>query len=295
MEKAILKTLIYADIFDYPLKGYEVYKWLIERQTSLIKLEQALNKLIKRRKIQFYKDYYFLKNNKELVNKRRKRQKYSQKFLIRAKILTRILKIIPWIKLVGVSGGLTLDNSDKKDDIDLFLITEKNRLWLSRICAIFLFDLLSIRRTARMKLTDTVGKFCVNAILDEDHLEQKFKDLYTAHEVLQMKLLWQRNGTYSKFLAENEWVFQFLPNWTTSAGFKIYDLRKKTHKSLFINRKSILDYVENLAKWIQLKIMRKPQGMERIESGAVYFHPNDIRPKVLQEYKQKVRRIIGTS
>lgn len=289
MEKAILKTLIYADIFNYPLKGYEVYKWLIGRQTSLIKLEQALNKLVKKRKIQFYKDYYFLKNNKELINKRRKHQKYSQKFLIRAKILTRILKTIPWIKLVGVSGGLTLDNSDKKDDIDLFLITEKNRLWLSRICAIFLFDLLGIRRTARMKLTDTVGKFCVNTILDEDHLQQKFKDLYTAHEVLQMKLLWQRDETYSRFLAENEWVFQFLPNWTSS---QIQNLKIKNQNNR--SKLKIFDWLENFSKWLQLKLMKKPKGMERIEEGGVYFHPLDYRGRILDAYKKKVAKFSRT-
>lgn len=46
--------------------------------------------------------------------------------------------------------------------------------------------------------------------------------------------------------------------------------------------------LEALAKWFQLRIMQKPKGMERIEDGALYFHPEDCRPKVLSEYRQKL-------
>ena len=71
-----------------------------------------------------------------------------------------------------------------------------------------------------------------------------------------------------------------------------YDLR--IHKSLIVNRKSLTDFIEFLAKKLQLKIMGTPQGMERIEDGALYFHPNDCREKVLKEFKEKIGHIFGT-
>lgn len=272
MEKAILKTLIYANIFDYPLKGYEVLKWLIGRETSLIKVEKALNRLLKKKKIQNLSDYYFLKNKKQLISKRKRRQKISKKLLLKAKILTQVLKIIPWIKLVGISGGLAVDNCSRKDDIDLFLITDANRIWLSRIFAIVIFDSLRVRRKVNMKPAQVSGKFCFNTILDEDHLEQSFKDLYTAHEVLQMKLLWQREGIYTKYLSDNDWAFEYLPNWTSRIK---YSKVKKDKGS------KIIDLLELLAKWFQLKIMKEVKARERIEEGGLYFHPNDARAKIL--------------
>lgn len=48
------------------------------------------------------------------------------------------------------------------------------------------------------------------------------------------------------------------------------------------------DLLEKAAKWFQLKVMQKPQGMERIEEGALYFHPNDIRSEVLRKYREKL-------
>ena len=52
-------------------------------------------------------------------------------------------------------------------------------------------------------------------------------------------------------------------------------------------------FVEILARKFQLKIMQKPKGRERIEDGALYFHPHDIRQQVLSKYEQKLKKIIS--
>lgn len=281
MEKAILKTLVYSDIFSYPLKGYEVYKWLLHKQTTLLKVEKALNSLIKKGKVEFYKDYYFLKGKRELVAIRARRAKYSKAFFNKAKLITQVLKIIPWIKLVGISGGLALNNSEKKDDIDLFLITSKNRLWISRFLTILLLDILGVRRKVNMR-KKLSGKFCLNTILDEDHLEQSLKDLYTSHEVLQMKVIWQREGIYTKYLSDNDWGFKFLPNWSSKIKY-IRPGRKEESE--------VLNLLEDLARMLQLNVMKEPKGMERIEEGGLYFHPTDYRGKIIKEFKRRISKI----
>ncbi|MBI2017593.1 hypothetical protein HYS92_00935 [Candidatus Daviesbacteria bacterium] len=285
MEKAVLKTLIYANIFLFPMKAYEIHKWLIGKQATFWQVEKALTRLFKKRKIGNSGDFYFLKNHKQLVLKRKRREKQSEIYFKKAKIFGQFLKIIPWVKLVGISGGLALENSEKRDDIDLFLITDKNRLWLSRMLVIFILDFFGVRRKVGMSFKDARGKFCLNTILDEDHLEQLFKDLYTAHEVLQMKLLWQREGIYTKYLSDNSWAFKFLPNWIGEKT-QISKRKSQTYKS---NLKTF-DLLEKIARWIQLKIMKKPEGMERIQEGALYLHPLDIRPNILKLYKQKISR-----
>ncbi len=292
MEKAILKTLIYADFFDYPLKGYEIHKWLIGKKLTLRQVEKALEALRVKGKAERVKGYWVLPKRKGLVNKRKRREKQSQIYLRKAKLLVSILKIVPWIKLVGISGGLAMENANQADDIDLFIITKRNRLWLSRILAIMILDLLGVRRKAGMKKEETYGKLCLNILLEEDKLKQIRKDLFVAHEVLQMKVLWQREGVYSKYLLDNEWVFKFLPSWITSERLMISDLRLKikNQQSSIVNHKSLLSISESLAKKFQLMVMGTPKGMERIEDGALYFHPLDYRLKVLEEYNRRLKR-----
>lgn len=213
MEKAILKTLIYADIFDYPLKVYEIHKWLIGKQASLRQVEKAVEKLRVKGKVVRGEDYYFLPGRHQLLAKRQRRQQQSVKYFRKAKLLTVILKLIPWIKLIGISGGLAMENAQKGDDIDLFIITAKNRLWISRLLALGLLSLTGQRRKVGQNGKKVAGKLCLNILLEEDRLAQINKDIYLAHEVLQMRVLWQREKVYSKYLSENTWVFKFLPNW----------------------------------------------------------------------------------
>ncbi len=293
MEKAILKTLIYADIFDYPLKIQEIHKWLIGRKVTLRQVESAIGRLVQSEKCKVKSEYYFLRKREGLVAQRRRKEEQSGIYLRKAKLLSQILKIIPWIKLVGISGGLALNNAGRKDDIDLFIITAKNRLWISRILALGLLSLVGQRRKKGEKGKKIAGKLCINTLLEETRLEQGNKDIFVAHEVLQMKVLWQRDGIYGKYLEDNSWVFKFLPNWITH--------QSSPHKRGSNKQVVIINWIpayagmtmEKLAKWLQMKIMQKPQGMERIEDGALYFHPNDIRQEVLSKYEQKLKKIIS--
>lgn len=300
MEKAILKTLIYADIFDYPLTIFEIHKWLIGEKATLRQVEKVLGKMHQVSSIKYYGGYYFLPGRDELVAKRLTRRRQSIVHLRKAKVLTSFLKVIPWIKLVGISGGLAMDNAGKLDDIDLFIVTSKNRLWLARLLALNLLSLTGQRRKVNDFGRKIAGKLCLNILLEEDRLEQSNKDIYLAHEVLQMRVLWQRDGVYSKYLLDNEWAFRFLPNWINSSNQVVsskYNVArgntKKSHTTNYIPH-STLDFIETLVKKFQLWYMRKPQGMERIEDGALYFHPNDRRPAVLQNYKMKISHIFGT-
>jgi hypothetical protein len=295
VEKAILKTLIYADLFDYPLGVWEIHKWLIGKGAILRQVEKALEKLRVKGKAERVKGYYFLQGRSGIVRKRKLREKQSGKFLRKAIVCAWLLKIIPWIRLVGISGGLAMKNSSKVDDIDLFIITAKDRLWLSRLFILGTLSLIGQRRMATHTKKEAAGKICPNILIDEDRLIQERKDLYTAHEVLQMKILWERDGTYSRYLEDNDWVFKFLPNWVAPDT----SLRAPKGRGNLIESKdshvaSLLGMtVERVAKWLQLKIMKKSQGMERIEDGALYFHPHDMRPQVLDIYKQKVKNIIS--
>lgn len=289
MEKAILKTLIYADIFDYPLKVYEIHKWLIGRRATLRQVEGALARLEEKRKAKIERGYYFLPRRDGLVGKRFRSEKQSLNYLRKARLFAFVLKVIPWVKLVGISGGLAMKNAQKSDDIDLFIITAKKRLWISRFLTLGLLSLTGQRRKKGNMGRKIAGKLCVNVLLEEDKLEQVNKDIYLAHEVLQMRPLWYRDGIYEKYLQDNQWVFKYIPNWI---GPQIQNSKLKT-KNYNSNLKTF-DLLEALAKLLQLKMMSKPQGMERIEKGGVYFHPLDCRSRILDVYKKKVAKLSRT-
>ena len=95
-EEAIFKTLAYADIFDYPLKKEEIWRWLIinpngNRIISPNKSEWVKTfGLIWRKhsdKFGFKDGYYFLPGREKIVPLRQKREIYSvQKLTLAQKI-----------------------------------------------------------------------------------------------------------------------------------------------------------------------------------------------------------------
>ncbi len=289
MEKAILKTLIYADLFEYPLKAWEIHKWLVGKKSSMIEVEKELIKLIKSKKIQTKKELYFLKRKEKLVAKRIRSQKVVSSFLRKVKLVSYLLRIIPTVKLIGVSGGLALDNVSKKDDIDLFIITKAGTLWFTRLMVLGVLDLISLRRKRSSSKREAAGKICVNILLDENNLEQKFKDIYIAHEILQMKILYQKDNVYSKFLEDNLWVFEFLPNWASSV--RVQGTRERVQGTGDRVQSILLKILEQGAKRLQLKIMGAPEGLERIQEGSLYFLPEDYRNWVLKAYVKKLKRL----
>lgn len=283
MEKAILRTLTYADIFDYPLNIWEIHKWLIGRKLNLRQVEKGLEKLSSNNQCQYKGEYYFLPGRANLVSKRKRREHQSKIYWKKAQLFCQVFRIIPWVKLVGISGGLAMNNANQSADIDLFIITSKNRLWICRLLILVFLGMLSQRRKKDSQSRAIAGKFCVNILLEEDRLQQLNQDLFIAHELLQMKVLWEKEGIYAKYLADNEWVFKLLPNWVGNI------VVKRNNKRLTSSLKwdLLIDKLENLARRLQLWYMKSPQGMERIAPGAVYFHPKDYRLKVLSEFKKR--------
>lgn len=285
MEKAILRTLIYYDIFDFPLKAWEIHKWLIRKKGSLKQVEKTLTKM---ESVRHKEGYWFLSRRKGLVKNRLEKEKVSRKHLLTAKLISNLFKAIPWIKLIGISGNLAVMGSSRKDDIDFFVITSNNRIWLSRLFLIFLTTLTGLRRKRREKLLSASGKICINLILETDNLAQRNKNIYLAHEVLQMRPIWQREETYSKFLHDNKWAFKYLPNWKSGIREEERGNRKERRGNTESN---FVDWLEKMAKNWQLKIMDGPSGAERIESGALYFHPEDKGVKIMEEYERRIESL----
>lgn len=312
IDRVVLKTLIYHDIFDYSLKGWEIHKWLmnplrqggsasflsrrssggeIKQKASLNEVEKSLKRLLKKGVVLQKNEYFFLSGRQKIVKQRLGKEKVAKSFLRKAYLVSQLFKAIPFIKLVGISGGLSRDNVRKTDDIDIFLITAKNRIWISRFLALILLEIFGNRRKYSDSPKMAAGKLCINLLLEEDRLDQENRNIYTAYEVLQMKVLWQRDEVYSKFLSDNDWVLNYLPNWVSQEKVTSNKLQVTSKKSK--KQKTFVDVLENLAKKYQLKIMQKPKGLERVEEGRLYFHPINYQEKILKEFKEKCQIIMG--
>lgn len=217
LQKAILKTLAYGDVFDYPFTLEEIHRFLIKQnaiRNTQEEIKRELNEnpyLVSR--LTYHDGFYCSRGSQKNVALRKEREKWSQKKLKIAQRVAKYLKLIPFIKMVAVTGNLAMNNAEQKDDIDLLIVTSQNRLWLTRLFTVFLVELAANRR--RPKDQEVEDKICLNMFLAEDCLQvpEKEQDLFSAHEVCQLKPIWHKDNTYQEFITQNQWYQKFLPNW----------------------------------------------------------------------------------
>ena len=282
--KAILKTLLYADVFDYPLTLEEFQKKLIGEKIEVSKLKKIL---LRHSDVGQKNGYFFLKGREKIVALRKKRKLWSEEKMRLAKRIIKYIKIIPTIKLIGISGSLAIGNSDQSDDVDIFIITSRNSLWTTRFFLNFFLDIFSLRR--KPDDSDVKDKLCLNMFIDEENLSirKEDRDLFTAHEIIQMKPIFYKDNTYKKFLRENIWVLSFLPNSNIT----------ESDSSTTTDKKGVWEagllFVENILRHIQMKFMRKLQMGEVVKRGIVKFHSQKRREKILASFRKRVEKSIG--
>lgn len=283
LQQSILATLAYHDIFDYPLTAAEIHQYIIGRFTSRKVLTDKINLLVGIKLISEKKGYYFLKGRLKIVSLRKQRQRFSKAKIKRAYFFAKVLKMIPTVKLVAISGALAMQNSHREDDIDLVLICAKNRLWTTRF--LVNLSLLPFKRDVRsQKITD---RACLNVFIDESALAIKPQSLYLAHEICQMKPIWDRDGTYQRFISANKWVYKFLPNWQLSSQFTVRGSQKSS--SLTVSRQ--LSTVENFLRSFQLWYMKGKITTERIEKHQLFFHPQNTGELVMNQYQKRLKEL----
>ena len=197
LETAIIETIAYSDMFDYPLTLDELYHFLVE-SASRQDVELSASKMID----VFLKDgYFFLAGRNEIVELRKRRQAVSLKIFKRAMYYGRILAVLPFVRMVALTGSLALLNLSKNPDMDFMIVAKHGRVWTARAFSIVL------GKIARL-FGDTL---CPNIIVSERALEWPLHDLYSARELYQMI---PNNGfdIYRDLLAVNKWTELFLPN-----------------------------------------------------------------------------------
>jgi hypothetical protein len=198
IEHAILETLAYSDIFDYPLTVEELHRYL-GLHITLSELNTILD--CHSDGIDTQNDYYFLAGRGSVVTLRKRRAALSNPLFQRALRYGRLLGRLPFIRMVALTGSLALLNSNETADLDYMLVAAPGRVWTARG-----FALILGRLTAASGYT-----LCPNLIVSEKILKWRQRDLYSAREICQMIPI-AGAEVYARLRQVNAWTDTFLPN-----------------------------------------------------------------------------------
>lgn len=294
IKKNILATLAYFDLFSYPLTMEEIFLYLPEK-CGQDEFGYTLRCLVIDRLVHKFAQFYTLKNDYFLISRRINGNAKAAEMIPIAKKVSDLLIRFPYVRGVAISGSLSKNFADESSDIDLFIITAKNRLWIAR----------TIMHCFK-KLTFLVKKqdyFCMNYYIDEQELLIRERNIYTAIEVATLIPL-HGDTSFEHFYAINAWTRLYLPNkclrLTTAKAVADSPLKKFIERLLDNRLGNRLDswLMKITAKRWQKKMEMKKRNNRGIimamDAGKHYAKPDpkNFQSKLIVKYTDKVLHLL---
>ena len=148
IEEAILRTVIYADIFSFPLTRAELAHYLISATpVSAEAIARALaSSPLLQQELECIDEYVVCARRGAIIAVRAEREGASLLLWPQALRYGQWLACLPFVRMVALTGALAVRNAAAHDDdLDYVLVTAEGRVWLARAFAIVLVRLAQRR------------------------------------------------------------------------------------------------------------------------------------------------------
>jgi len=172
IKEAIVKTIAFFDLFDYPLTNWEIWRyglWQGNKITynDVVKILDTISDPTALKAVGSLNGFYFLPGRDKIIKTRRERYNYTNRKFKRALLIAKIFKFIPWIKMIAVGNLIGTHNLKDESDIDFFIVTEPGRIWLTRFFCVSLTQLLGLRpKEGKMR-----DKICLSFFISEEAID----------------------------------------------------------------------------------------------------------------------------
>jgi hypothetical protein len=149
--------------------------------------------------------YLLTRPNQSWVSRLDRERMSAAKLHSAAEFARMLTRLVPFIRTVAVTGSVAYGSAGKWDDIDLFLVTDSNRLWLSAFMTLVLVRLCKFLKLRQSHLL----LFCLSYVHDKqgfakESLRNQTNPLF-ARELLKAKPV-AGVHQYREILQENDWV-----------------------------------------------------------------------------------------
>jgi len=308
IKEAIIKTIAFFDLFDYPLSVEELWKylWLPDdvARVSLMDIIKALDGF--NGPLEAHNGYYFFNGRKAIIGQRQASAVWMEKKFNIAFSATHWLKYLVGVKMVAVVNSVVLGSVKQDSDIDLFIVVASGRMWLTRLAVTLLVQLLGVRRHGK-KISN---RLCLSFYVTEDRLNlsevRNQSDPYFYYWLATLTPLYD-DGCYKKFINENNWIKGCLPNFSEAEINRKHQVMDNWFSKLIKALDGLWFYsffgstLERLARSPQRKKMAKnlsslagePDSRVIISDTILKFHESDRREEFRRAWEEMFRLTLG--
>lgn len=306
LEKDILVTLMYSDVFDMPLTAFEIWQYRVNSRRLTQVVEQGVDKvtfssitealliLSQKNLIVQRAGMFTLKEREHLISDRIFRMKQSDRKLKRLLRIVGWMRFSPFVRMIAVTGRLATKQIGINSDWDVLVVMEYGHIWVGRLILTIFLGLLGKRRWGE----HTKDRICLNHFLTTKSLRISLKDLFAAREYAYMIPVFGE-GVFREFEKQNDWIQTYLPEWKACEVSPLF-LKKETSRSLyirgFLEKVFCLNSMERCVRFLQKrKIEKNPKthlsgAYVVADDGALIFLPKPQGPKVFEKFMNRLMK-----
>jgi hypothetical protein len=287
LSTAILYTLAYSDIFDFPMTINEIHRYLIGFKAEKHEIEEEIRKLRIQGNIIEHQEFYALPGRENIFDLRRRRVPYSAKLWRDSLRYGRWISRLPFVRMVAATGALVSNNVVAGADLDYFIVTEPGWLWSAR-AMILAIDRYTTRTGSRANI-------CPNYIITTENLELIEQDLFTAQEMARMVPI-SGIKIYEEFRKRNAWTKGFLPN---AQGYPRHELNGSGDSKFQTGLELIMrnPASRRIEKWEMDRKIRKFSMMPNTNSETRFSvnlckgHFDGHKQRTMQVFENRIRSL----
>lgn len=303
LSNRIVSTLEFFDLQDFPLTGFEVFIFLfppqelirpligkehelnlsgpITRPVSLDVVLLELDNLVGLNLIVFLNGFYALPGRQELISKRLQNHTFGVK---RERLVSNFKKIflyIPFVRSIALNGSQAFGQQRPGSDIDLFVVTDPNFLWIARTGLTSALQLFGVRRHGK-KISN---RFCLNHYIAGPKAIHTGRNLYSALEYLKLRPL-TNEYFVATFKNQNPWITAFFPQHPILENYYSHTINKEPLVKVFFEK--VLN--NNFGKFIEKQLGKLQLGRIRQEKHILVahdelsFHPDSKQENLLARF-----------
>lgn len=294
LKQAVLATLHYFDILDFPLTLEELERYLYGWSAPVEAIDSALREIPS---IHHAHGFYFLEGRQEIAELRKERQGVAEFLWRRVERFRFFLELCPFVRLVAVCNTLAYGNVKESSDIDLFIITKDGKLATARFFMKFFTQIFGMRAHHEK----IARRFCLSFFVTEGASNLKLLahpfDPHLAYFVKTMVPLFGE-VVYRDWLHLNEsWVSPYFKRpleprrarLKSSMSARILRFFFESFLRLFGNR--LENFLFNYQAKRDLAHRKKfPHSKGIVMNQNVFkFHEEDPREEIAKQFLERVR------
>lgn len=300
LDRSILETVTYFDLFDYPLTLSELYRylWRPPAGTTLLDVEHAITALPQ---LTQANGLVYVHGREMLGEIREQRYLESERKFRKRRRYLWLLSGLPGVEAIWIVNTMAYHNVRADSDIDLLIVARPEKIWSARFFTTAVAKLLGIRPTTQYtKDTLCLSFYLTSATMNLSALAANTHERYEAYWLAQIMPVYDPQSLLERCWKINAWARLNVPNAQPMALHYNRSIRHSWWQTCghALGRLLLWESVwRAIQRWLLPQRLRALQGSPAdgivvLSDHLLKFHTIDPRPTITARFEQQLAHLL---